>query len=64
MAVNLDKIVHLEHAWEEGTWKKFSFSRKWRKRQMNRYIRRNNKDIDEDETGYKTSRKPYKGWEW
>jgi hypothetical protein len=35
---------------------------KWMKNQMNRFLRR--KPISEDEKGYKTNRKPVKGWEY
>jgi hypothetical protein len=34
---------------------------KWMKRQMNKFMRR--KPILEDEVGYKSNRKPTKGWE-
>lgn len=35
---------------------------KWMKRQMNKLMRR--KPIEEDEVGYKSSKKPTKGWEY
>lgn len=35
---------------------------KWMKRQMNKFIRR--KPIEDDEVGYKTNKKPTKGWEY
>ena len=35
---------------------------KWMKNQLNRFLRR--KPIEDDETGIKTSRKPYKFWEY
>lgn len=35
---------------------------KWMKRQMNKFMRR--KPIEEDEVGYKSSKKPTKGWEY
>lgn len=34
----------------------------WLKKQMNRYLRRKNKKIDEDDVGYKRNTKPYYGW--
>lgn len=36
--------------------------RKKRKRQMNKYIRR--QDIEDDDIGYKKGRKPIRGWEF
>lgn len=35
---------------------------KWMKRQMNKFMRR--KPIQEDDKGYKSNRKPLKGWEY
>lgn len=35
---------------------------KWMKRQMNKYIRR--QSIDIDDVGFKSNRKPTKGWEY
>lgn len=68
MATNREKIEHFEHLWEgednEKPWKRFSHSRRWLKQQMNKFIRRNNKKIDEDDVGGKQGRKPYKGWEY
>lgn len=34
----------------------------WLKKQMNRYLRRKNKKIDEDDVGCKRNTKPYCGW--
>ena len=34
------------------------------KRQMNKFIRLQSKNIDLDDIGFKTNRKPYKGWEY
>ena len=31
---------------------------------MNRFIRRNNKKIDEDDVGGKQGKKPCRGWEY
>jgi len=33
------------------------------KRQMNKFIRLQSKDIDSDDVGIKTNRKPYKKWD-
>ena len=40
MATSRDQIEHLEHEWEKETYKHFSRSRRWLKRQMNRFMRR------------------------
>ena len=66
MATVREQIEHLEHEWkdEEKPWKSFSKSRKYLKTQMNKFIRRSNKKIDEDDIGGKTNKKPYKGWEF
>ena len=74
MALIREQIEHLEHKWEEdlkkeknkedGWWRKLSKSRKYLKSQMNRYIRRQNKKIDEDDVGGKVGRKPCSGWEY
>jgi hypothetical protein len=65
MSVVKEKIEHLEHEWAKNSdtpWQNWSKSRKWRKNQMNRYIRR--QKIDEDAVGGKTGRKPTNGWEY
>lgn len=63
-----EQIEHLEHCWEkenkETPWKKFSYSRKWLKKQMNRFIRRTNKKIEDDEVSVKGTKRKYFGWEW
>lgn len=66
MATTRDQIEHLEHNWvdDEKPWKKFSKSRKYLKSQMNKYIRRQNKKIAEDDMGGKMNKKPYRGWEY
>ena len=66
MATQKDQIEHLEYNWidEEKPWKKYSRSRKYLKRQMSKYIRRMNKNIEEDEIGFKSNRKPTVGWEY
>lgn len=66
MATSRDQIEHLEHWWipADRPWKNFSKSRRWLKRQMNRYMRRLNKKISLDDAGYKQNRKPVKGWEY
>ncbi len=63
MSLIREKIEHLEHWWGKNKpWKNFSYSRKYLKNQMNRYLRR--KPIEEDEVGGKRGRKPYRGWEY
>ena len=66
MATTREKIERLEIKWgkELADWKNFSYSRKWLKQQMNRYIRRQGKRISEDDRGCKQGRKPLKGWEY
>lgn len=74
MAVTREQIEHLEHQWQEqrkkekdterGWWKSLSRSRKYLKKQMNRYIRRQNKKIEEDDVSVKSGRKPCCGWEY
>lgn len=64
MATNREQIEHLNFKNENKSWKKYSHSRKWLKRQMNKYIRRTLKDIKEDEQGFKQKRKPYCGYEY
>ena len=67
MATTREKIEHFEHDWvkdSETPWQNWSRSRKWLKKQMNRWIRRHGKKIDEDEIGYKVGRKPLRGWEY
>ena len=49
----------IEHPWIDK-----HKSRRWLKQQMNRFIRRRGKKISDDEVGYKTNRKPTKGWEY
>lgn len=74
MGATREQIEHLEHQWEEdlmkeknkedGWWRKLSRSRKYLKKQMNRYIRRQNKKIEEDDVSIKSGRKPCSGWEY
>ena len=72
MALIREQIEHLEHYFEEkdkrekndGWWRQLSKSRKYLKKQMNRYIRRQNKKIDDDDIGRKSGRKPFCGWEY
>ena len=69
MATSREKIERFELTWRKELsgcpeWKDTSRSRKWLKEQMNRYIRRQNKKIDEDDVGGKRGRKPQKGWEF
>ncbi len=65
MATCREKIEHLEYYLKDSSdWKHYSKSRRWLKKQMNKYIRRKNKLIEEDDVGRKQGRKPYKFWEW
>ena len=69
MAVSREQIEHLEHVWMESgnmdnPWRKLSHSRKWLKTQMNRYMRRQNKHIEDDDIGFKQGRKPLYGYEY
>lgn len=67
MALKREQIEHLEHYWEKDNpkkWQKFSYSRRWLKKQMNKFIRLQGKQIDEESFGGKIGRKPSKGWEW
>ena len=45
-------------------WQKYHKSRKWLKEQMNRFLRRNGKKIDDDESNFKKGGKPFKGYEY
>lgn len=74
MALRRGQIERLEHQWEEdlkkeknkenGWWRNLSRSRRYLKKQMNRYIRRQNKKVDEDDASIKSGRKPYSGSEY
>lgn len=66
MALSREQIEHFEHWWEneEKPWKKCSYSRKWLKKQINKFIRIKNKHIEEDDIGYKQGRKPFAGYEY
>ena len=74
MALERQQIEHLEHYFQEKDkkekspetkwWKNLSKSRRYLKKQMNKYIRRQNKKIEEDEVSIKTNKKPCKGWEY
>ena len=72
MATTREQIEHLEHFFEEkeksekneGWWRKLSKSRKYLKKQVNRYMRRQNKKIQEDDVAVKSGRKPLSGWEY
>ncbi len=64
MALSREKIERFEIKWASEPWKKLSYSRKWLKKQMNKFIRIKNKKIDDDDIGYKQGRKPLKGWEY
>jgi len=67
MALCREQIEHFEHEWIENSdqpWRKKSDSNKWRKRQYNKYLRIKNKEIDEDETGFKRGKKHFKGYQY
>lgn len=55
MATTLEKI--------EGTSCWHQQYRRFLKKQMNRFIRRTGKIIEEDGVGYKSGRKPTRGWQ-
>lgn len=61
MATTREQIEHLEYFLKDKNkpWKKLSYSRKWLKRQMNRFIRRKNK-----KENYIIDKKQYYGWEY
>lgn len=67
MSLNREQIEHLEHFWAKDTskpWKNYSYSRKWLKRQMNKFIRLQTKKINEDSLGGKIGQKPMSGWKY
>lgn len=67
MATTREKIERFEIKWGKDSdtpWRCFSYSRKWLKKQMNRFIRRQGKKIEPDDIGCKRGRKPLKGWEY
>ena len=69
MATTREQIEHFEYWWKkkgdmDNPWRQLSHSRKWLKKQMNKFLRRKNKHIDEDDIGGKQGKKPYCGWEY
>ena len=65
MALCREKIERLEIKWSKNSdtpWKKLSYSRKWLKRQMNKYLRLKGKEIADDDIGCKQERKPQRGY--
>ena len=67
MALYKEQIEHMERLFHQDSdkpWQNPSYSRKWHKNQMNRYMRRCNKKITLEDVGMKTKRKPLKGWEY
>ena len=67
MALTREKIERFEIKWAKESdtpWKRPSFSRKWLKRQMNKFIRLQGKRIQPDDIGCKRGRKPLSGWEY
>ena len=63
MATTREQIERLEGN-PEKPWKRFHKSRKWLKEQMNRFLRRKGKVIDEDDVGFKKGQKPLHGYEY
>lgn len=70
MATNREQIEHLEHLIKEDDrfdvkkWKNLSHSRKYLKKQMNKFMRRKNKKVNFDDIGGKTNKRPFRGWEY
>lgn len=69
MALTREQIEHFEYWWKkrgnmENPWRHLSRSRKWLKKQVNKYIRLKGKHIEDDEIGGKRGRKPLCGWEY
>lgn len=70
MALCREQIEHMEHGWSkdsETPWQNWSYSRKWLKKQMNKFIRLKGKQAlqnNDDISGGKQGRKPCSGWEW
>lgn len=71
MACSRDKIEKNHWSWEwknspnnKKPWQQDSKGSSWLKRQMSKYLRRLNKNIEEDEQGYKSNRKPTKGYQY
>ena len=66
MSLSREQIEHFEHWWENKgkPWKNHSYSRKWLKKQVNKFIRIKNKHIEEDDIGCKKGRKPLCGFEY
>lgn len=67
MSLQREQIERFEVKWSKQSdtpWQNWSKSRKWLKNQMNRFMRRLNKKIDDDDRGGKLGRKPTSGWEW
>lgn len=71
MALTREQIEHLEY-WlkKDGQmdkpWRQRSKSgsRKWLKKQVNKFIRLKGKHIEDDDIGGKKGKKPLCGWEW
>ena len=67
MALKIKQIEHFEYEWQqqsETPWKNWSKSRKWMKKQTNKFMRLKNKHIDDDDIGCKRGRRPLCGWEY
>lgn len=65
MALCREQIEHLERRLaNDKPWKNFSHSRRWNKKQIHKYMRLQNKKIEEDDIGRKSGRLPLMGWEY
>lgn len=69
MALSREQIEHLEYWWKkdgnmDNPWRHLSHSRRWLKKQVNKYIRLKGKKISDDEQGGKIGRKPLCGFEY
>ena len=69
MALTREQIEHFEYWWKktgdmDNPWRQLSHSRKWLKKQVNKYLRIKSKHIEEDDIGYKQGKKPLCGWEY
>lgn len=69
MAIKREQIEHIEYwlkkyGFIEKPWKQSSHSRKWLKKQLNKFMRIKNKNIRDDDTGYKQGKKYFYGYEY
>ncbi len=69
MALCREQIEHFEYWWKksgsiDNPWRHLSKSRRWLKKQLHKYMRLQNKKIDDDDIGGKRGRRPFSGWEY